>query len=174
MSWSDPGLIVNALVAALLVVVIVHAVMLNRRLKSWRAETGEFERLIVTFNAAVQRAENALAGLKQSAREDGQNLDAAQKRAQALRDDLAYLVERGASLADRLERAVRDGLAQQPAESDATAAAVPATQTPKAAATTVKPPATKAASARMPVVDAAGRPVSDAEKRLKAALETMR
>ncbi|MCK6453369.1 MAG: DUF6468 domain-containing protein [Alphaproteobacteria bacterium] len=169
MSWSDPGLIVNALVAALLVAVIVHAVMLNRRLKSWRAEAGELERLIVTFNGAIQRAENALAGLKQGLREDGQTFDVAHKRAAALRDDLAYLVERGGSLADRLERAVRDGLAQQPAEADGASPAAAVAPAPAA-----REPAAKAAGPKTLVAPASARPVSDAEKRLKAALETMR
>jgi hypothetical protein len=165
MSWSDPGLIGNALVAILLVAVIVHAALLNRRLSAWRSEAGEMERLIVTFNSAVNRAETALAGLKQTAREDGQALDAAQKRAVALREDLAYLVERGTSLADRLEQAVRGGLAQVPAEA---APPVPAAAVPAAAAPAPKP--AKADAAPKPAL----RTVSEAEKRLMAALETMK
>ena len=167
MSWGDPGLIVNALVAILLIAVIAHAVVLNRRLKSWRAEAGELERLIITFNGAITRAETALGGLKQAVREDGQSLDVAQKRAQALRDDLAYLVERGGSLADRLEEAVRSGLAQQTADPAAARVDTPA---PVPAAT----PAPARAPAAKPEAKADARPVSDAEKRLIAAMETMR
>jgi hypothetical protein len=158
MTWSDPGLLVNVLVVVLLVAVIVHAVLLNRRLKTWRSEAGEMERLIITFNSAVNRAEAAMAGLKQVTREDGHALDVAQKRATALRDDLAYLVDRGTSLADRLEQAVRGGLAQLPAE--------PAPATP----TLEPPPKPKTESPAKP----GAHKVSDAEKRLMAALETMK
>lgn len=180
MSWSDPGLIVNALVAVLLVAVIVHAVMLNRRLKTWRAEAGEMERLIIAFNAAIVRAEAALAGLKQATREDGQTLDVAQRRAQALRDDLAYLSERGAGLADRLEEAVRGALPQVPSEPTAAPepappkAAQPKAVQPKSIAKTAvasPPPAPDSPAHDSPVRAAS---ISDAEKRLKAALETMR
>lgn len=158
MSWSDPGLIGNALVAILLVAVIVYAALLNRRLNAWRAEAGEMERLIITFNGAVNRAEAALAGLKQASREDGQALDVAQKRAVALRDDLAYLVDRGTSLADRLEGAVRGGLAQVPAEPAEAPAPAKVDAVPKPDAMS-KP---------------GGRAVSESEKRLMAALETMK
>jgi len=81
--------LLDALVAALLAATIGFAFVLNRRLGVWRREKSAFEKLIGEFNTAAARAETGLA------------------KGQALRDDLAYLVERGAQVADRLATQTR-------------------------------------------------------------------
>lgn len=154
---SDLGLVADAIVAALLVVVIVFAVQLNRKLAAWRTESSAMEQQVATLTAALVRAETALTQMKGVVREDVAALDAAQKKAQSLRDDLAYLNERGATLADRLEHAVRSGLNAAPQ-------APPARPAPPAQPAPERP-------AAAPVTE---RPMSNAERELLKALEAMR
>ncbi len=161
---SDLGLVADAILAALLVVVIVFAVQLNRKLAAWRAESGAMEQQVATLTAALIRAETALSQMKGVVREDVAALDAAQKKAQSLRDDLAYLNERGAALADRLEHAVRNGLNAAPAA----AATRPAATVPE------RPAPDRPAPQRAGTAPATDRPMSNAERELLKALEAMR
>ncbi len=107
-------LVLDILVATLLVVTIGYAAVLNRRLRALRRGKGELEDLAVTFSNSTQRAEESIGRLRETA----QSLQGKLETAQSLRDDLAFLVERGAAVADRLENAVRaarkQGAAFQP------------------------------------------------------------
>jgi hypothetical protein len=156
MTGNDLALLVDGLVALLLAVVIGYAVVLNRRLRDWRAQSTEIERQVATLNATLIRAEVAVNTLKGVCKDDGAALDAAHRKAQSLRDDLSFLVERGTSLADRLEQSVRSGLN---------------------ATTAVSPPAPEAAArpaVRSPATSPTDRPMSNAERELLKALESMR
>ncbi len=97
------SLLIDLLVAVLLVVTIGYAVTLNRRLKGLRQHKDELEALAATFAQATARAEESIGRLKISVSE----LHTASERANALRDDLAFLVERGGTIADRLEDSIR-------------------------------------------------------------------
>ncbi len=99
------SLILNILVAILLVVMIGYAVSLNRRLDGLRRNKAELEKLASTFGEATMRAGDSIFKLKSTADELQDRMD----KAAALRDDLAFLIERGGSSADRLEDAVRAG-----------------------------------------------------------------
>lgn len=162
MSPIDLGLLADGLLIALLAAVIGFAIQLNRKLAAWRLESGAMEQQVATLTAALVRAETAIAQMKGIVREDVAALDVAQKKAQSLRDDLAYLNERGGALADRLEHAVRGGLAAAPQTPAARPAEKPAAERPK------PPPADK------PISPAADRPISNAERELLKALEAMR
>ena len=159
MSGIDPTLAADALVALLLVAVIFYAALLNRRLKTWRSESAEMARLIASFGEAIARAEAALAGLKQAAREEGAQLDTARQRAQTLHADLGYMLDRGGPLADRLERSLRSGMTQP----------VRAPSAPQGEAAHDDPP-TVAAEATAK----GDRTMSAAERQLIKALEAMR
>ena len=112
MNAIDPALAVDALVAVLLVAVIVYAVLLNRRLKAWRGEGAEMARLLAEFGQSIARAEAALALLKAAVRDEGAALEQTRQRVQSLHGDLSYMLDRGSSLADRLEQGMRASLAQ--------------------------------------------------------------
>lgn len=96
------ALALNGVIVVLLVATIAYCMALSRRLRDLRGSHGEFVELIDTFNAATQRAESGLAELRKAGTESGVALDDRIKAARALSDDLAFLVERGAPLADRL------------------------------------------------------------------------
>lgn len=106
-------LIIDIAVAVLLVVTIGYAVTLNRRLQRLRKDKKDLENLARTFGESTMRAEENINQLRTVA----QALDIQMGRAQSLRDDLAFLNDRGGSAADRLEelvREARDGLGATP------------------------------------------------------------
>ncbi|MBO89455.1 MAG: hypothetical protein CMP14_08030 [Rickettsiales bacterium] len=94
--------------ATLLVVMIVYAFRLNRRLSTLQEDKAEFERLLVSFTESTNHAETSVARLKVSATDTAQSLQESVTRANALRDDLGFLVERADELASRLETGIRE------------------------------------------------------------------
>jgi hypothetical protein len=101
------ALLIDLLLAGLLVATIVYAVILNRRLGAFRQGKEELRALIVEFNAATERARVGMDELREASEGMGQSLHATLGEARALRDDLGFLVERGAVVADRLVHDVR-------------------------------------------------------------------
>lgn len=100
MIWT---LFLDGLVAALLVVAIVLAMILNRRFAGLARDRMEFASVAQEFNAALARAEGSVACLKTTAA----GLEAENKRAEAHEEDLRQLIERAEGVCDRLEAAVR-------------------------------------------------------------------
>lgn len=96
-------LILDIAVAALLVVTIVYATILNRRLTAMRRDRKELAAVAASFEKAIARAGDSVTKLRTST----ENLQESIGKAESLRDDLAFLLERGGSAADRLEAAVR-------------------------------------------------------------------
>lgn len=159
------SLVLDILVAVLLVVTIGYAVALNKRLTSLRRDKGELERLARGFAETTEKAEVGINELRSMT-------DLLQERigrAESLRDDLVFLMERGNAAADRLEGVVRD------ARDKAGAAPVPAEAADDAPAARSKP-AAPPKRREAPVADPAARPapddVSDAERELLKALRT--
>ena len=95
----------DAVIAVLLVITIVYAVILNRKLSALRDAKGEMERLLLGFAEATGKAEQGLAAFRDAADGAGKDLQRQIQTARALADDLAFLVQRGAGLADRLDGA---------------------------------------------------------------------
>lgn len=102
-------LVLDVIIAALLVATIVYAGMLNRRLSALRKNRDDMAKLIAQFNEATVRAESSIPKLRKAAEEAGQALLERVEKAHSLRDDLAFMIERADSMADRLENAVRSG-----------------------------------------------------------------
>ena len=97
------SLILDLLVAALLAVTIGFAVVLNKRLGKLRQDKEALEKLATTFGESTLRAEEGVETLKQTTEVLQERLE----KAQALKDDLAFLIERGDSTADSLENLIR-------------------------------------------------------------------
>ena len=97
------SLILDMFVAVLLIVMIGYAFTLNKRLGTLRRDKGELQKLALSFGDATLRAEESTAQLRAT-------IDLLQeriKKAESLRDDLVFLVERGNGTADTLEELVR-------------------------------------------------------------------
>jgi hypothetical protein len=97
------SLIIDVVVAVLLIVTIVYAISLNKRLGMLRRDRGELEKLAQKFTLSTERANESLGQLHATAEVLQHQIDTAQ----ALRDDLAFLLERGEKAADRLEDTIR-------------------------------------------------------------------
>ncbi len=104
------SLVLDILVAGLLVITISYAVMLNRRLRVMRQDKADLERLAAKFADSTMRAEESITHLRSTANELKKRIDSAQ----SLRDDLAFLIDRGTSTADRLEEDVRAAREKSP------------------------------------------------------------
>lgn len=100
MPWS---LVLDLLVAALLAACIVATLILDRRLTGLRGDSSELEKLTRSFQEATDRADHGVSGLKVSAQALQERIDAAR----ALAEDLQFLIERGGSVADRIENEIR-------------------------------------------------------------------
>lgn len=101
------GLLGDGIVALLLIATIVYAAVLNRRLQGVRSDRSKFEQLVKGLTLSSQHAESAVAGLKATTDELVRRLDKKLSVAQGLHDDLGYMIERGTSVADRLEHGIR-------------------------------------------------------------------
>lgn len=99
----------DLVVAVLLIATIGYAAVLNRRLSAVRNDRDKFEKVIRELAVSSQRAESAVAGLRLAADELGKRLDKKVEEGRALSDDLAYMIERGGSIADKLEAQIRAG-----------------------------------------------------------------
>jgi len=101
--WTD------AIVAILLVTTIGYSVILNRRLTAVRSDREKFEDVIRDLGAATQRADAAVANLRTAADDSGRRLDKKIDEARGLSDDLAYMIERGGGIADKMAGLIRNG-----------------------------------------------------------------
>ncbi len=165
----DMPLVLDGVVVVLLVATIGYAVVLNRRIGEMRKWKAEFDRIITSFNQATTRAEAGIQSLKSIANQRGPDLQRSLDKARSLRDDLAYLVERGDTLADRLTESVRSAIPAPRAAEAATAASTPAVTEGPAADPNTANPGSKSGSGAKP----GGRRSKTARALLKA-LEGMR
>jgi len=165
------ALILDMLIAILLIATIAYAVMLNRRLTDLRKDQSELEKLAQSFNDATIRAEESIHKLTGSADDMKRDVQDTLRKAEALRDDLNFLIERAGASADKLEERVRNNRPepQAPAFSG------------KKVKDTVVPPEPKATPAAKPKPEPSFldddddyKPKTDAERELLKALESVR
>ncbi|HLO76349.1 MAG TPA: DUF6468 domain-containing protein, partial [Magnetospirillum sp.] len=104
MDWK---ILLDLLVSILLIATIGYAVMLNQRLTQLRKNRDDLAKIIISFNEATVRAESSIPKLRKAAEDAGQSLQERVEKAQSLRDDLAFMIERADTMANRLENAVR-------------------------------------------------------------------
>ena len=164
------SILFDGLLAALLATTIVYAAILNRKLKQLREGEGEMKRLLAEFNTSSAQAEASLGQLKALAsqaqagrgafggRDGALDLPALRQqmdRGQALKDDLAFLVDRGEAIADRLVTTISQAREAARPNVPVNLSAVPVTPTPSAAA---KPRASSVAERELLKALRAARP----------------
>ena len=142
--------ILDLVVIALLVPTIIYAIVLNRRLATLRKSRDELSKVVTNFNDATLRAEAGIPKLKKATTEANLALKDRVEKAQTLRDDLAFMIERAEELATRLEGAVR-------AARNETLPGYPAAATAPAPATVLRGGLAQAAGASAPESTAASR-----------------
>jgi hypothetical protein len=113
MEWTlEIGLVV------LLGATLFQAIRLERALGVLKRDRASLESLVIGFNASTHQAESGIQRLRSAVDGAGRQIEQQISKSLSLRDDLAFLTERGDRLADRLEIMVRAArpLAQQPME----------------------------------------------------------
>lgn len=101
------GIVLDLMLAGLLTATIVYAVVLNRRLDALRRAKDEMRAMIDDFSAAAEKARTGMDALRDAGDSSGRTLKPLIDQAQALREDLGFLIERGSVVADRLAEDVR-------------------------------------------------------------------
>ncbi len=112
MIWS---LLIEVLLVLLLTATIYFAIRLNKRLTVLRVEKEQLEKLITQFELVADRAHSSLSGLRATADQVKSDLDDATNKSHAMRDELAFLIERADINAEKLAQlssSKTDNLAQ--------------------------------------------------------------
>jgi len=100
-------LVADLVVSFFLVITIYYAAKLSRRLSALRADKAELQALVQNLTQASRAAEAGIKALKDTADDSGRELQKKLQDAQALREDLAYMIDRGGGVADRMETSLR-------------------------------------------------------------------
>ncbi|MDR3438528.1 DUF6468 domain-containing protein [Telmatospirillum sp.] len=103
----DYKLVLDLIIAVLLAATIVYAAILNGKLNQLRKNRDDLAKLVAAFNEATARAEAGIPKLKRVSEEASSTLVERVEKAQSLRDDLAFMIERADAMANRLEGVVR-------------------------------------------------------------------
>ena len=115
--------VLELVLIVLLGVTLLHAVRLERALAVLRRDRSALGDAVAGFDLSARKAEQGIGKLNSLTGEAAQQVTRKIEQAKALKDDLAFLAERGESLANRLEAAVRAGRAMEGMRSPANAAA---------------------------------------------------
>jgi hypothetical protein len=119
-----PGMqwLLEIVLVVLLAATLFHAVRLERALGVLKRDRAALEELISGFNASTRMAEAGIDRLRTAADGAGRQLARQIEAASVLKDDLAFLNQRGDRLADRLDAQVR---AARPMQADPEPAEAP-------------------------------------------------
>ncbi len=112
MMFPHVSFVLEVIGACLLLVMIIYAIQLDRRLSRLQADKAYLQKLIVGFNEATERAEASIGRLRTAAVEAGDSLQTHTKLAKELRNDLSFLIDRAETMADRLEGSIGNGRAE--------------------------------------------------------------
>lgn len=177
MTAVDWKVVLDLVVSVLLTATIGYAWMLNKRLSSLRKNRDDLAKTILAFNDATVRAESSIPKLRKAAEEAGLTLQERVEKAQSLRDDLAFMIERADTMANRLENAVRSARTDgAKAVEGRGPAPLGAASTPTMPLSSSRPAGNRAAAlaAAAAAAESDGDDRSEAERELLRALQSMR
>jgi len=127
------GLALDGLVVLSMLATIVFCLRLQRRLASLRAVQAEMKQLVSGFVQATAQAEQGVSRLKAAAEGAGNALREHLESARAVADELAFLSQSGARLAQRLEAGLTERHAVGPGAALRDAAETPRRWAPRQA-----------------------------------------
>lgn len=102
MQWA-----LDLVLIALLLATLFHAIRLERALGVLKRDRAVLEELVGTFNTSTRQAEAGIERLRATADGAGRQVARQIDAARALKDDIAFLSDRGERLADRLDVLIR-------------------------------------------------------------------
>jgi hypothetical protein len=86
----------------------MYALRLNKQLATLYQARGELQSFLEGFTGSLTKAEASMQLLRNTGETTFTAVHEALAKAQALRDDLSYLVERGEAIATHLDEAIRE------------------------------------------------------------------
>ncbi len=98
----------EVLLVVLLAATLFHAIRLEKALVVLRRDRATFDALIAGFNDSTRLAEDGAERLRLAADGAGKQISRHIERANALKEDLIFLTERGEKMADVMERLVTE------------------------------------------------------------------
>ncbi len=102
MEWT-----LEIVLVVLLGATLFQAIRLERALGVLKRDRSSLESLVAGFNASTHQAETSIQHLRATADGAGRQIESQLGQSVSLKDDIAYLTERGERLADRLDSLVR-------------------------------------------------------------------
>jgi len=102
MEWT-----LEIVLVVLLGATLFQAIRLERALGVLKRDRSSLESLVAGFNASTHQAETSIQHLRAAADGAGRQIESQLGQSVSLKDDIAYLTERGERLADRLDSLVR-------------------------------------------------------------------
>lgn len=118
---------IELVLVVMLATTLFHAVRLERALGVLKRDRATLEALVAGFNDSTRQAEQGIERLRATADGAGRQIAQQSETATALKNDLAYLTERGDRIADRLDSLIR---AARPLAADAPTPALASTGVP--------------------------------------------
>ncbi len=110
---------------------LLHAIRLERALAGLRRDRAALGEAVTGVTASARHAEQGMSTLHQLAHAAAEQVGRKIEAAATVRDDLAYLADRGEALADRLEGLVRSGRTYDRAGGEAPASVLTGEGAPK-------------------------------------------
>lgn len=98
------GLVMDFLLLLFLAAMMFFAWSLSKNINVFRKSRKELDKLVQDLSRQIEKADIAVAGLKNSARDAGRGLQDLVNEAKALSEELQIMTESGDNLAGRLER----------------------------------------------------------------------
>jgi hypothetical protein len=98
------GMLIEGLVAVLLLITIGYCILLDKRLRRFRADEHSLKATISELITATEIAERAIAGLKLTVRECDQNLGDRLRTAERFAADISQKIEAGELVLTRLAK----------------------------------------------------------------------
>jgi hypothetical protein len=102
MEWT-----LEIVLVVLLGATLFQAIRLERALGVLKRDRASLESLVIGFNASTHQAESGIQRLRSAVDGAGRQIELQVSKSLSLKDDLAFLTERGDRLADRLDMLVR-------------------------------------------------------------------
>ena len=160
--WIRAGL--DLILIGMVAIGLYQAMRLIKHLSGLRQGRVEMERFVHEFNATVIRAEAGIKGLRNAARESGDDLEKLVEKAYMVRDELQFLVESADQIAERLSQSASS--AMRPEKKTEPVKPAPEVKAQPTAAPTI-------ASVRPADAKETSQPSSRAEKELLQALQKL-
>lgn len=103
MTMAIMSLLLNFLIVVLLMATISYCWVLNKRIKILQDGRNELASLLNHFDESTTKASETILALQSASKKIGENIQAKIDKVNYLIDDLAFMVEKGNHLADKLE-----------------------------------------------------------------------